>query len=110
MYGTGLTVSNKQKLDFCVLTMRKLTLNGEEDSDNKSIDTQDTRHDNWNNGLEDELWLEDSDRADTDSGFGSSVGGTHVSEHESGNHTHTSEEHGLVWITEGCYSEGKLLV
>ena len=29
----------------------------EEDGNNESIDSQDTGHDNWDDGLEDELWL-----------------------------------------------------
>jgi len=77
-----------------------LDIEGEEDSNNESIDTQDTRHDNWNDGLEDKVWLQDGDGADTDSWFGGSVGGSHVGEHKTSDHTHGGEEHGLVWITE----------
>jgi len=82
-----------------------LTLNGEEDSNNESIDTQDTGHNDWNNGLEDELWLQDGNGADTDSRFGGSVGGSHVSENESSSHTHASEEDRLVWISKSYMKE-----
>jgi len=84
-----------------VFVWDQFDLNGEEDGNNKSVNSKNTRHDDWDDGLEDELWLEDSDGADTDSRFGGSVGGSHVGEHETGDHTHGGEEDGLVWITEG---------
>ncbi len=39
----------------------------DEEGDDESIDTQDTSHNNWNNGLEDKLWLQDTHGGDTDS-------------------------------------------
>jgi hypothetical protein len=42
-----------------------LTLSVEDDSDDETIDTQDTRHDNGHDGLEDEFGLEDTHAADT---------------------------------------------
>ena len=38
----------------------RLTLSVKDDSDDESIDTQDTRHDNRNDGLEDEVGLKDT--------------------------------------------------
>lgn len=42
-----------------------LTFVIEDDSDDETIDTQDTRHDNGYDRLEDEVGLEDTHRADT---------------------------------------------
>ncbi len=44
----------------------RLTLSIKDDSDDEAIDTQDTRHDNGNDGLEDEVGLEDTHGADAD--------------------------------------------
>jgi hypothetical protein len=44
-----------------------LTFVVEDDSDDETIDTQDTRHDNGDDGLEDEVGLEDTHTADADS-------------------------------------------
>jgi hypothetical protein len=44
----------------------RLTLSVKDDSDDESIDTQDTRHDNRNDGLEDEVGLEDTHGANAD--------------------------------------------
>jgi hypothetical protein len=38
----------------------RLTFVIKDDSDDETINTQDTRHDNWNDGLEDEIGLEDT--------------------------------------------------
>ena len=44
----------------------RLTLSVKDDSDDEAIDTQDTRHDNGNDGLEDEVGLEDTHGANAD--------------------------------------------
>ena len=44
----------------------KLTLSVKDDSDDEAIDTQDTRHDNGDDGLEDEVGLEDTHGANAD--------------------------------------------
>ena len=44
----------------------RLTLSVKDDSDDEAIDTQDTRHDNRNDGLEDEVGLEDTHGANAD--------------------------------------------
>ena len=75
-----------------------LTLSVEENGDDKSIDTKDTRHDNWDDGLEEELWLQDDCTADADSRLGSSVGGSEVSEDQGSCDAHVSEERVLVAI------------
>ena len=75
-----------------------LTLTVEENSNDKSIDTEDTRHDNWDDGLEEELWLQDDCTADADSRLGSSVGGSEVSKDQGSCDAHVSEERVLVAI------------
>lgn len=60
-------------------SLRKfLTLVVEDDSDDKAVDTEDTRHDNGHDGLEDEVGLEDTHAADSDARLGSSVCSTEV--------------------------------
>ena len=78
--------------------LNSLTFSVEEDGNDKSIDTQDTRHDNWDDGLEEELWLEDDCTADADSRLGSSVGGSEVSKDQGSCDAHVSEERVLVAI------------
>ena len=43
-----------------------LTLSLENDGDDKTVDTEDTSHNNRNEGLEDEVALEDTDGGNTD--------------------------------------------
>ena len=52
---------------FCCafLWIAKLTFVIKDDSDDETIDTQDTRHDNGYDGLEDEVVLEDTHGANT---------------------------------------------
>ena len=76
-----------------------LTGAGDDNRDNETVDTEDTSHDNGDDGLDDELGLENSDGADADARLGSTVSGTHVSEDEGGNDSHATEEEGLVGIT-----------
>ena len=76
----------------------KLTVSIEEHGDDKSVDTEDTSHDNGDDGLEEEFWLQNDGGADADSRLGSTVGGTEVSEDEGGGDTHVSEECALVAI------------
>lgn len=47
------------------IVIHKLTFVIKDDSDDETIDTQDTRHDNRYDGLEDEVGLEDTHGADT---------------------------------------------
>ena len=75
-----------------------LTLTIKEYSYDESIDTQDTSHDNRNDGLEEEFWLQDDCAADAHSRLGSSVCGSEVSEDQSCCDTHVSEEGALVAI------------
>ena len=78
----------------------KLTVSVEQDGDDKSIDTEDTSHDNGDDGLEEELWLQNDGGADADSRLGSAVGGTEVSEDEGGGDAHVSEECVLVAVVD----------
>jgi len=57
---------------------KELTLLLKNDGNDQAIDTQDTSHNNWDNGLEDQLWLQDSHGRNTDSTLSSSVGGSEV--------------------------------
>ena len=75
-----------------------LTVRVEKNGDDKSVDTQDTSHDNWDDGLEEKFWLKDDCTADTDSRLGSSVGCAEVSEDQGGGDAHISEECILVAI------------
>ena len=63
---------------FSIWFFEILTFSVQNDSHDKSVDTQDTSHNYWDDGLEDQVWSEDTHRADTDSGLGSSVGGSEV--------------------------------
>jgi hypothetical protein len=62
--GVALTSSFRTLLRARVLW--RLTLSVKDDSDDEAIDTQDTRHDNRNDGLEDEVGLEDTHGANAD--------------------------------------------
>jgi hypothetical protein len=60
----ALTSSFRKLLGARVLW--RLTLSVKDDSDDEAIDTQDTRHDNGDDGLEDEVGLEDTHGANAD--------------------------------------------
>jgi hypothetical protein len=55
-----------------------LTLSLENDGDDQAIDTQDTRHNNWYDRFEDQLWLEHTHACNTDSTLSGSVGSSEV--------------------------------
>ncbi len=55
-----------------------LTLSVQDDSDDKAVDTQDTRHNNGNDRLEDEFGLEDTHAADTNATLCGAVGSAEV--------------------------------
>ena len=76
----------------------QLTSGLENDGHNKTVNTQDTCHNNGNEGLEDQLWLQDTHGGNTDTGLGSTVGSTQVAENESGGDTHETEEGVLVGV------------
>jgi len=67
-------------------------LSVKDDSDDESVDTEDTRHDNGHNGLEDEVGLEDTHAADADARLGGSVGSAQVAENEGRSDAHVAEE------------------
>ena len=74
LVGTGLDYKTISTMNFlndqlsrsCLVRRTKgveveeLTLLLENDGNDESIDTQDTCHDNRDNGLEDQLWLQDT--------------------------------------------------
>jgi hypothetical protein len=77
--------------------MKKLlTFTLVDDGNDEAVNTEDTSHDTGNQRLENELGLEDTDGADTDTGFGSTVSGTEVSENEGTRESHESKEGVLV--------------
>ena len=39
----------------------------DEQSNDQTIDTQDTSHNNWDDGFEDQLWFQDTHGGDSDS-------------------------------------------
>lgn len=78
----------------------------EDDSHDKTVDTEDTRHNDWDEGLEDEVGLQHTDGANTDTGLGGSVSGAQVAENESSGHAHEAEEGVLVGVVDKvshCY-------
>ena len=50
----------------------------EDNTDDKAVDTENTSHNNGDKGLVNEVWLEDTNGADTNTGLGSTVSGTQV--------------------------------
>ena len=74
------------------LHQQKCTSLDNNDSHDHTIDTQDTGHDNGDDWLHDELWLEDTHGANSDSGFGWSVGSSQVCEDECGGNSDVSKE------------------
>ena len=80
------------------LLFAKLTSGLQDDSHNKAVDTQDTSHNDWNEGLEDQVWLQDTDGGDTNTGLGGTVSGTQVAEHQGGGDSHEAEEGVLVGV------------
>lgn len=71
-----------------------LDLAVENHSHDEAVDTQDTRHDNGNNRLEDQVGLQDTHAADADARLGGAVGGAEVAEDEGGGDAHVAEEAG----------------
>merc|ERR1719411_2241805 len=88
----------KELFHLCGRYSLLLTVTLEKNGDDKSVDTQDTSHDNWDDGLEEKFWLKDDCTADTDSRLGSSVGCAEVSEDQGSCDAHISEECILVAI------------
>ena len=75
-----------------------LTLADQDNANNEAVDTQDTSHNDGDEGLVDELGLEHTDAGDADTGLGSTVGGTEVAEHHGGGDAHEAEEGVLVGV------------
>lgn len=67
-------------------------LSVQDHSHDQAVDTQNTRHDNGDDGLEDEVGLEDTHAADADARLGGTVSSTEVAENESSSDTHVPEE------------------
>jgi len=58
---------------FQGLYKNERTFLNDNDSNNHTIDTQDTSHDNWNNGFHNKIGFKDTHGADTNSCFGTTV-------------------------------------
>ena len=71
----------------------------EQDGDDHSVHSEDTSHDDGDDRLEKEVWSEDSDGNNTDTGLGSSVGSAEVGEDEGRDNAHNAEEDTLVGVT-----------
>ena len=91
-------MTGKNELFSQVFTIKDelLTSSLVDNSNNKAVDTEDTSHNSGNQRLEDKVVSEDTDGANTNTGFGSSVGSTEVGEHKGGGESHESEEGVLV--------------
>ena len=61
----------------------KSTFLDDDDSNDHTINTEDTSHDDGHDGFHDEFGFEDTHGADSDTGFGRAVGSTKVGEDES---------------------------
>jgi len=76
-----------------------LTGAGDNDGNDEAVDTKDTSHDHGDDRLNNQLGLEDSDGADTDTRLGSAVSCSHVAENKCRNDAHAAEEERLVGIS-----------
>ena len=77
-----------------------LTVSSDEDANNEAVHTEHTSHDNWNDRFKEQVWLEDGDRDNTDTGLGSTVSSAQVGEHKGGDAAHGAKEEGLVGVAE----------
>ena len=64
----------------------------DDDSDNHTVDTEDTGHDNRNNRFHDEFGFENTHGTDTNTGFGAAIGGTKVGEDKGGGDSDIAKE------------------
>ena len=64
----------------------------DDDGDDHTINTEDTSHDDWDDGLHDKFGFEDTHGADSDTGFGGTVGGSKVGKDEGWGDSNVSEE------------------
>ena len=60
--------------------IKKNTFLTEDDSDDHSVDSQYTSHNDWNDTLHDQFRFQDSNGGDSDSTFGSSIGSSYIGE------------------------------
>jgi len=68
---------------------------GDEDGDDKAIDTNDTSHNNGNDVLDDQVRSEDTHGADTDTRFRGAIGSTEAGEDDGRRAAHSPEERGI---------------
>lgn len=78
-----------------------LTLSLQDDGNDEAVNTQDTSHNDWNEGLKDQFWLQDTHAADTNTGLCSTVWSSQVAKNEGRGDSHKTEEGVLVWIVTG---------
>ena len=72
----------------------------ENDGNNEAVDTKDTSHNDGDEGLVDELTLEDTDGGNSNASLSGTVGGAKVAEDKGGSNTHESEEGVLVGVVD----------
>jgi len=78
--------------------LRLLTSSLEDNGNDETVDTEDTSHNNGDEGLEDEVLSQHSNGGNTDTGLGSTVGSSEVGEDEGSGEAHETEEGVLVRI------------
>ena len=77
-----------------------ITFLNDDDSNDHTVNTQNTSHDDWNYWFHDQFWLENTHGADSDTGLGTTIGGSKVSENKGRCNTNVSEE--VVVIVTHC--------
>ena len=71
---------------------RLIKLSVDDDSGDEAVDTEDTSHDNGDDGSHDEIRSHNTHGRNTDTSLGCSVGGTEVGKDDSGSDAHEPEE------------------
>lgn len=100
-----------------VIASAYMTLTGslDNDSNNKTIDAQHTRHDNRYDVSHDQLGVHHAHGGDTNTRLGGTVGGANVGEAKSSSHTHESEKGGrgraglVGWLTHFANLSGNMV-
>jgi len=90
--GGETTAESSGEVFVSLTTLGGGTFLDHEDGNDDTIDTENTCHDNWDDGLEDLVRVNNSEGGDTDTGLGSSVGGSEVGENKGSSDTHVGEE------------------
>jgi len=76
---------------------------GDQDRHDKTVDTNDTRHDNGDNVLNDQVGAEDGHGANSDTSLSSSICGTEAGENDSGGAAQRTKEGRIDGAKFGCH-------